>query len=658
MNPQRMLSIPLSQLIRIHSDEATRDAKKLAISILAPHKSKLPAANHKFSVDLLFLTMLHLAADEDEDKTMGDVINFITDPKHGGELHMLRSVSEINKFLMQNVEAMATAERIKTAKPMGFGPALRLVAAANFQWRKAFCLPQAQADSPLYYSKNAAPDKNSKPNPAQIRIGTNFDLLDATTVAHRFLAPARSSTDAYCYAFAGNLLVLTLLDVVHEQRVPQFGKVIVFLTDNRWDMPAQIFQWLAGHNGAPQTGSEKVVPFRDEWIAEMEAMPRNTLENMFYRSIELYQRAMGLKDKPYIPAATEEAGKPAPAETPTNSIRVFNMEAIGRARTLISECKDDRKGGGDRILASAKANDGYRTLPDAKKAYEILEQAKAEFENLAGSIEYLQLNLVLAAAMKPENFRVRPILLLGDPGIGKTLLATTLSESLGGRMEKISAGGSTGGFQLNGCHSSWTGSRCGQIFQSLAENETTSPVFVIDEIDKLGGDNRYPVLPVLLDLLEPSTAKEFRDEFFEINIDASRIIFILTANSVENIPAPLLSRVTIFDIQRPGPAQRLRIIENEIKKLCQATDRKINLDKVSAQELANRVDIDLRITVSIVHECFTKAIMANNDSVQLAIKKDVYTGEKPAARNQRPIYFVVARPETETDEEGISRTMH
>ena len=638
MKPQRMLSIPLSQLIRLHSDETASDAKKLAVSILAPQKSALSATLHKFSVDLLFMTMLHLAVDEG--KSMGNVIEFITDTRHKAELHMLNLVTDINMFHMQNAEARAIAEKMTNIlKPMAFGPALRLVAAANFQWRKAFGLPQAPADSPLHYANNAAPDKHSKPNPAQIRIGTSFDLQDATTVAHRFLAPVRSTTDAYSYAFAGNLLVLTLLHVAHEQRVPKFGKVILFLTDNRWDMYKQIIYWLAGHNGAPQVGSEKAMAFRDEWFAKMEVMSNSTLESMFYRSIELFQKAMALKDKPYVPAATAEEPAPAPAETPTNSIRVFDMEALGRAKTLMSECKDDRRGGGDRILECAQANDGYRAIPDAKKAYEVLEQAKANFENLVEPLKQLQLNLFLAAAMEPEHFRVRPILLLGDPGIGKTYLAMALAESLGGGMEKMSAGGAQAAFQLNGSHSSWTGGRCGQIFRTLAESKTTSPVFIIDEIDKLGSDNRYPMLPVLLDLLEPETAKQFKDEFFEINCDASRLIFIMTANDIEFVSPALLSRVTIFNVQRPDSAQRLRIIQNEIKTLCKKTNSKIKLDYVSAQELADRIDIDLRVTVAVTQECFTKALMENQKTVYLVIDKDAYMGEKPAGYHRSNFGF-------------------
>lgn len=125
--------------------------------------------------------------------------------------------------------------------------------------------------------------------------------------------------------------------------------------------------------------------------------------------------------------------------------------------------------------------------------------------------------------MDPKRFRITPTLLLGDPGIGKTFLASELAKGLGGSTEKISAGGMQGGFQLTGSHSIFTSAKYGQVFKALAEGKTTSPVFVIDEVDKFGLDERYPILPVLLDLFEHDTACCFKDEFLEMNFDASRI---------------------------------------------------------------------------------------------------------------------------------------
>ena len=139
---------------------------------------------------------------------------------------------------------------------------------------------------------------------------------------------------------------------------------------------------------------------------------------------------------------------------------------------------------------------------------------------------------------------------------------------------------------------------------------------VIDEMDKIR-DSQYPVLPVLLDLFEPQTARCFNDEFFEMQFDASRIIFVLTANSLDGVPAPLLSRVEVFDVPRPEPAQRLRIIQKEAIMLRRKTGRQIKLDKASSEVLAERKDIDLRKTTRLVREAFTRALQAGKLVVKL-----------------------------------------
>ena len=135
---------------------------------------------------------------------------------------------------------------------------------------------------------------------------------------------------------------------------------------------------------------------------------------------------------------------------------------------------------------------------------------------------------------------IPPFLLLGKPGVGKTHFAMQLAQSLGVDMAKISAGGAQGGFQLTGSHTSWKGARPRSLTALLAAGKSAAPVNVINEIDKIV-DARYPVLPVLLNLLERGTAKQFTDEFFEMEIDASKIIFVLTANSTVGIPESLLS---------------------------------------------------------------------------------------------------------------------
>jgi ATP-dependent Lon protease len=189
-------------------------------------------------------------------------------------------------------------------------------------------------------------------------------------------------------------------------------------------------------------------------------------------------------------------------------------------------------------------------------------------------------------------------------------------------MAKVSAGGAQGAFQLNGSHSSWSNAKCGSLIELLARGDFASPVVVIDEVDKIGDSKVAPVLPALLDLLEVRTARHFKDEFFELEFDCSRMIFILTVNDVSDVPAPLLSRVNVFEVPRPTPAQRQRIIQSEIKKWQMKTKRpEINFDLSACNQLAERVDLDLRKTTDLVREGFGRAICDRSAVAMLHIPK-------------------------------------
>lgn len=150
------------------------------------------------------------------------------------------------------------------------------------------------------------------------------------------------------------------------------------------------------------------------------------------------------------------------------------------------------------------------------------------------------------------------------------------------------------------------------IASLLAKSASAAPVLVIDEVDKIAADARYPFLPVLLDLLDAGTAKQFRDEYFEMVFDASRIIVILTANDISQVPPPLLSRVDVFTILPPEPSQRLRIIQQTMMELCKKTNQQIGLGLGVAERLADRMDIDLRQLNRLVNTAFAMALQAGD----------------------------------------------
>jgi hypothetical protein len=109
----------------------------------------------------------------------------------------------------------------------------------------------------------------------------------------------------------------------------------------------------------------------------------------------------------------------------------------------------------------------------------------------------------------------------------------------------------TAGWLLSGSSSQWKGARPGKVFEALVEGEYANPVIVVDEIDKASGDAQYDPLGALYSLLEHDTAQSFTDEFAEVAIDASQVIWITTANDSRGIPDPILNRMNVFEVQAP-----------------------------------------------------------------------------------------------------------
>jgi ATP-dependent Lon protease len=442
---------------------------------------------------------------------------------------------------------------------------------------------------------------------SSIRTDTKYDLSDAMTLASRLLAQSMIAIDRTTAAISYDLLVAISMEISYEQGEGNLIDVLDFLRDPSWDSPAQMLQSFFHSQPLAFLQADAAIwmsAFRRK-IKKLNSRDKETLVGDAY--IHWTSSCQPIfKAKKRIKALA--------------TTQVFVPNDLASAKIRIGELKDDRRDAGSRILQNAHANSGNRTLPNAKTAHVRLEAAKLRFENLIEPIERLQIDLILSAAMKPSDFRVTPILLLGAPGIGKTFLATQLAGALNVSTEKISAGGAQGGFQLTGSHSSWTGSRPGMLFSLLSEGDSAAPVVVIDEVDKIH-DAQYPVLPVLLDLLDAGSSKKFKDEFFELQFDASRIIFVLTANSIENVPPALLSRVEVFNVPAPKPVQRLRIIQEAAELLRMKTKRKITLDESTMVLLSERIDIDLRRVARLVHEAFTRAMQAGDAVARIAVPK-------------------------------------
>ncbi|GKS74611.1 AAA family ATPase [Acidovorax sp. SUPP950] len=193
-------------------------------------------------------------------------------------------------------------------------------------------------------------------------------------------------------------------------------------------------------------------------------------------------------------------------------------------------------------------------VPDMAHLYDQLP-------NFTDVLDDVKRHVALAQDSR-DGLEVTPMLLLGPPGIGKTHFARHLAELLGTGMNLVPMSSMTAGWLLSGSSSQWKGARPGKVFEALVEGEYANPVIVVDEIDKAASDAQYDPLGALYGLLEHDTAQSFTDEFAEVAIDASQVIWITTANDERGIPDPILNRMNVFEVQAPTPEQARAIARN------------------------------------------------------------------------------------------------
>ena len=194
-----------------------------------------------------------------------------------------------------------------------------------------------------------------------------------------------------------------------------------------------------------------------------------------------------------------------------------------------------------------KGPERFQVKPSGLPAMDTLYE---ELPNFHEALDDVKRQIALCQDSR-DALEIMPILLLGPPGVGKTHFAREIAELLGTGMGFISMSSLTAGWVLSGASSQWKGARPGKVFETLVDGQYANPVMVVDEIDKARGEHAYDPLGALYSLMEHDTAGSFTDEFAEVPIDASQVIWVATANDERAIPEPILNRMNVYQVQAP-----------------------------------------------------------------------------------------------------------
>ena len=274
-----------------------------------------------------------------------------------------------------------------------------------------------------------------------------------------------------------------------------------------------------------------------------------------------------------------------------------------------------------------------------------LKEVKEKLDKTHYGLEKIKKRIIEHLAVKQMSSDIKsPIIcLVGPPGVGKTSLANSIAKAINRNFVKISVGGINDEAEIIGHRKTYLGSSPGRIIQMMKKAKSSNPVFLIDEVDKMTKDIKGDPASALLEVLDPEQNKTFSDNYIEEEFDLSKVMFILTANYLENIPEELRDRLEIININGYTEYEKLNIYKKHIikkslkehgltKELINFSDEVIlkiirNYTKeAGVRELTRQIDTVIRkiVTSIVVNNIKVNELNITLDNLEQYLGKEKY----------------------------------
>ena len=308
---------------------------------------------------------------------------------------------------------------------------------------------------------------------------------------------------------------------------------------------------------------------------------------------------------------------------------LYRIDEVGRKLDKLPQREHENlRSTYERMLE--KGSDRFQVKPSGLP---VMDHLYDELPNFSEVLDDIKRQLALCEDSR-DALEITPLLLLGPPGVGKTHFARELAQLLGTGMGFISMSSMTAGWVLSGASSQWKGARPGKVFETLVDGQYANPVMVVDEIDKAGGEHAYDPLGALYSLLEHDTAGSFTDEFAEVPIDASQVIWVATANDARGIPDPILNRMNVYEVHAPDRDAARHIAAKLYASIRAAHDWGNRFDELPGADVLERMS-------EMAPREMRRAWMTAFGNAKLAHRAQVATADLPDAHLRRtPMGFM------------------